>query len=272
MATDLDGTLLDAAGALSARTIDALHAARAAGWFVVLATGRPAFMIHELMGDLGGAVTHGVLANGSVVCTLPDHTVLHSTRFAVDVVRTVVAGLRREDSGYGFALATDAGFAHERGFAERMPIAPHVPAAADALVAADGAVEAIKLMVFHERIGAHELLTLLPTVLPTLFPTDSGPSLSVTHMGADCVEVGPAGIDKAVGLSWLCEQLEVAAHDVVAFGDEFNDHEMMQWAGHAVAMGNATQVTKDLADEVTATNADDGVAMVIERLLATGAP
>jgi hydroxymethylpyrimidine pyrophosphatase-like HAD family hydrolase len=60
----------------------------------------------------------------------------------------------------------------------------------------------------------------------------------------------------------------VAAADVVVFGDEFNDHEMMRWAGHSVAVANAHPATRSLATEVTASNIDDGVAIVIERLLA----
>jgi hydroxymethylpyrimidine pyrophosphatase-like HAD family hydrolase len=53
----------------------------------------------------------------------------------------------------------------------------------------------------------------------------------------------------------------------VAFGDGLNDHEMLLWAGWGVAMGNAARITQELADEVTASNDDDGVALVIERLL-----
>ncbi|RRO81582.1 HAD family hydrolase, partial [Corynebacterium bovis] len=52
---------------------------------------------------------------------------------------------------------------------------------------------------------------------------------------------------------------------VVAFGDMANDLEMIAWAGHGVAMGNAIPALKDAADEVTASNDDDGVARVLER-------
>jgi hypothetical protein len=263
LATDLDGTLLGHDGQVSERSARALQAARDAGWYVVLATGRPPFMVDLLMPQLGNAVTHGVMANGSVVATLPDQAVLRTVRFDIDIAIGVVERLRAIDPHYRFALATDAGFAHEPGFAERMPARTPTPPTADVLEAAAGATEAIKLMVFHDSYGAHELLGLLPTIL--------GHDVSVTHMGADCVEVGVAGIDKATGLTFLCEQLGVAAADVVAFGDEFNDHEMLQWAGHAVAMSNAHPATRDLADEVTLSNLDDGVAVVIERLLADGA-
>ena len=56
--------------------------------------------------------------------------------------------------------------------------------------------------------------------------------------------------------------------DVLAFGDGLNDHEMLAWAGWGVAMGNAEPATQELADEVTASNDEDGVALVLERLLA----
>jgi Cof subfamily protein (haloacid dehalogenase superfamily) len=262
LATDLDGTLLGPGGTLSRRNAAALRAARDAGWYVVLATGRPPFMVAQLLPELDGAATHGVMANGSVVATLPDMAVLRTVRFEIDLAVGVVEQLRAYDGDYGFALATDAGFAHEPGFDERMPAPTPSPPTADVLSAARDATEAIKLMIFHERYDAHELLGLLPTVL--------GHDVNVTHMGANCVEVGPAGIDKATALTFLCDHLGVAAADVVAFGDEYNDHEMLRWAGHGVAMANAHQATRDLADEVTLANVDDGVAVTIERLLQGG--
>ncbi len=259
LATDLDGTLLGHNGEVSHRNARALQAARDAGWYVVLATGRPPFMVDLLMTQLGEAVTHGVMANGSVVATLPDQQVLRSVRFEIELATGVVEQLRHIDTAYRFALATDTGFAHERGFAERMPAPTPTPPTSDVLQAARGATEAVKLMVFHDHYGAHELLALLPTIL--------GHDVSVTHMGADCVEVGVTGIDKATGLTYLCGELGVDATDVLAFGDEFNDHEMLMWVGHGVAMENAHPATKALADEVTLSNLDDGVAVVIERLL-----
>lgn len=262
IATDLDGTLLGRGGTLSQRNIDALRAAKDAGWYVVLASGRPPFMIAGMMDQLSHAVTHGVLANGSIVCTLPDVKTLRAVRFGVAMAVDVVDQLRALDPGYGFALATDAGFAYEAGFAERMPAPQRTPQSDDVLAATHGATEAVKLMVYHQHHTAHELLHVLPPLLDD--------ALSVTHMGADCVEVGPAGIDKGTGLSWLCAHLQVEAHDVVAFGDEYNDHEMLRWAGLGIAMANASEVTRELADQVTTANTDDGVAVALERLISGG--
>lgn len=259
LATDLDGTLLAGGNTVSARNVAALRAAREAGWYVVLATGRPPFMVDLLLPQLGEVVTHGVMANGSVVATLPDQQTLRSVKFELELAATVVKQLRAHDDRFGFALATDAGFAHEPGFDERMPARTPSPVTDDALTALVGATQALKLMVFHHDHGAHELLDRVPPVL--------GPDVSVTHMGADCVEVGLAGTDKGTALRFLCDYLGVSAAEVVAFGDEFNDHPMLEWAGHSVAMANAHPDTLALADEVTASNLDDGVAVVVERLL-----
>ena len=58
---------------------------------------------------------------------------------------------------------------------------------------------------------------------------------------------------------------------MVAFGDEYNDHEMLRWAGRGIAMAQRpSRSPRELADEVTLTNIDDGVAVALERILADG--
>jgi hydroxymethylpyrimidine pyrophosphatase-like HAD family hydrolase len=79
------------------------------------------------------------------------------------------------------------------------------------------------------------------------------------------IEIVPLGISKATGVEELTHPLGIAAEAVVAFGDMPNDVPLLQWAGHGVAMGNAHPDAVAAADEVTASNADDGLARVLER-------
>ena len=58
----------------------------------------------------------------------------------------------------------------------------------------------------------------------------------------------------------MCKGLGIDPSEVIAFGDAENDLEMIQFAGHGVAMGNACDALKDVADEVTLTNNEDGIA------------
>lgn len=260
MAFDLDGTLLDPTGNVTARTAASLCAASAAGIRMVLATGRSPFMLGNVVEAVGPAITHGVMANGALVCTFPDGQAIHTVAFAIDRAVETIEHLRAIDPDLGFALATDVGFAAEPGFADRMPAPVHIPPSDDVLVVAAKATVAAKLIVFHPHLDTHDLIDFLAQHLDA--------DLHATHMGAEAAEIGPAGIDKASGLQWLCEHLEIAAADVVAFGDNTNDNSMMIWAGRSVAVANAAERTLAVATDITLANDSDGVATFIEALLA----
>lgn len=81
------------------------------------------------------------------------------------------------------------------------------------------------------------------------------------------IEIIKVGLNKAVGLKKAADYYEIPAERVIAFGDEDNDLEMIEYAGHGIAMGNAIDQLKNIANDVTLTNEQDGVALYIEDLL-----
>ncbi len=74
------------------------------------------------------------------------------------------------------------------------------------------------------------------------------------------------GTNKGTALEALCRLLALDLQEVVAFGDNENDLEMLQTAGYGIAMQNAEDFVKDVADHVTDSNEADGVRVAIERL------
>ena len=96
----------------------------------------------------------------------------------------------------------------------------------------------------------------------------AGDDAAVTIPGPWTVEICAAGVSKAAALAELCGELGIARDEVIAFGDYPNDLPMLEWAGYAVAVANAHPDVLRVADEVTASNADDGVAVVLERFAA----
>ena len=82
------------------------------------------------------------------------------------------------------------------------------------------------------------------------------------------LDLAPADVSKASGLESVCARLGVDAGDVLAIGDGRNDVEMLRWAGHGVAMGQAVEEVKAAADAVTATVHDDGLAVELARWFA----
>lgn len=83
----------------------------------------------------------------------------------------------------------------------------------------------------------------------------------------DNVEIGAKDANKAKGLNFLAEHLDISADEILAMGDNINDIEMLQYAGIGIAMGNAVPELKAVADDVTETNNNDGIAISLHKYI-----
>jgi hydroxymethylpyrimidine pyrophosphatase-like HAD family hydrolase len=258
VASDLDGTLLRPDETVSARTRDAIAAARRSGLTVVLVTGRPPRSLAPIAADIGlGGIA--ICANGAVIWDLDTATVLDTSTLAAEAAAGLVRGLRRAIPGALFAVELERGFGREAGWADGALLpAPPDALEGDALELVTGPV--VKLLLRHPTMPHAELARRARETV--------GEEAVVTWAGTRIVEISAAGVTKAWALQRLCDRLGVRREEVVAVGDMENDLAMLAWAGHAVAVANAQQNVLDAADEVTASNLDDGVARVLERLVA----
>ena len=94
------------------------------------------------------------------------------------------------------------------------------------------------------------------------------PSLSISRSSDILVEVNAAGVSKAVALRAFCDAKGIRVEDTLAFGDNYNDLEMLRAAGLGVAMGNAPDDIRDIAGFVTSDNDHDGIACALRTLMA----
>lgn len=78
------------------------------------------------------------------------------------------------------------------------------------------------------------------------------------------IEIIKSGLSKAVGLQRVSNYLDIPKDRIIAFGDEDNDLEMLDYAGTGVAMGNAISPVKTVANTITLTNEEDGIAVFLE--------
>lgn len=81
------------------------------------------------------------------------------------------------------------------------------------------------------------------------------------------IEIVRSGLNKAIGLKRVADYYCIGAERIIAFGDEDNDFEMIEFAGNGVAMGNAITELKSLSNHVTLTNEEDGIAVFLEEYL-----
>jgi len=98
-----------------------------------------------------------------------------------------------------------------------------------------------------------------------------GGLVEVTHSsyaGPAFIEASAGGVTKATALARLCESHGIGPEDVVAFGDQRNDLPMLGWAGRPYAMANAHPDVLAAVPNHAPSNEEDGVAVVLEELLA----
>jgi Cof subfamily protein (haloacid dehalogenase superfamily) len=257
VASDLDGTLLLPDETVSQRTRAALAAAREAGITVVLVSGRPPRSLGPIAGRIGvGGIA--ICANGAVIWDLDSGTMVDSAPLAGELATRLVHGLREAIPGALFAVELEGSFGREAGWSDGLVAAPPDVLEADALELITGPVT--KLLVRHPTMEFPEVAERARRV--------AGEDAVVTWAGLRLVEISAAGVTKASALERLCRRLGIAADEVVAVGDMPNDLAMLAWAGTAVAVANADRSVLEAADEVTASNTDDGVALLLERLVA----
>jgi len=262
IATDLDGTLLRSDRSISARTRDAVLGAESAGWSFVIATGRPPRWISPIVEQLGerGLV---VCANGAAVYDPERHELVATTALDPEVVAELVDDL--QEAHPGAVLGVEQGF----DFA----IDEQVRAASDEMIGS-WRLDGLRIGPIRSYLDRPvlKLIVRLPVPAPRGVSQQVqqlvGERALVTHsIDESFLELSHPSVHKAATVEGLLLDAGIASHEVVAFGDMPNDLELIRWAGLGVAVANADELVRIEADEVTASNDDDGVAVVIERLL-----
>ena len=262
IATDVDGTLLDDDEKVTSRTRAAVQSAVDAGATFVLATGRPPRWIPPVVDGLGLAPL-AVCANGAVIYDASTDRIVSAHTLSTDLLGELAEIAAQVIPGVGLAVERVGGSAHDTatpqfvsspGYEHAWLNPDNTEVSLDDLLSAP----AVKLLI--RKAGARssdmapELAKHFGGLADITYSTDNG-----------LIEVVPTGISKASGIAEIADPLGLTATDVVTFGDMPNDVPMLRWAGRGVAMGNAHRDAVAAADEVTATNAEDGVARVLER-------
>ncbi|WP_328582829.1 HAD family hydrolase [Streptomyces sp. NBC_00370] len=258
VATDLDGTLLREDGTVSARTRDALAAATAAGAAHIIVTGRAVPWTRHVLDDLGYDGL-AVCAQGAQVYHAGEHRLLTSVTLDRQLAALALSKIEAETGPLALAVSRDGldgdvlfgpGYRVQDG-----PLASLRSEDPEELLAAP----INKVYIQHPELDDDALALAARAAV--------GGLVNVVMAGAGVVEVLPLGLTKATGLSLAARRLGVTAAETIAFGDMPNDIPMFGWARYGVAMANAHEELKAVADEVTASNDEDGIAVVLEKLL-----
>jgi Cof subfamily protein (haloacid dehalogenase superfamily) len=256
VASDIDGTLIHTDGTLSPRTVDVLSSLPIP---TVLVTGRPVRWLRQLYDQMPDPLP-AICANGAVVYDPKTDEILRAAPLSVDLLLDVTKRLR--EAVPDIALAVEVEDGRSFWYEEAWP------------VRGQGEHDTVRVLATPEELTSVPAVKLLarsasraPDDFYELVGRTLGATAEATHSSSSAlVEISAAGVTKAAGLAWLCSREGIDASEVIAFGDMPNDVPMLTWAGWSVAMANAHPAVREVADEMTLTNDEDGVAVFLEKL------
>jgi Cof subfamily protein (haloacid dehalogenase superfamily) len=253
IALDIDDTLVPHLGTVNERVIEAVGQATAAGINVVMSTGRTISTTAPVARALGLS-GWAVCSNGAVLATIEPETIIDTVTFdprpALERLITMLP-----DAVYAVE-DTNGVFHTTRAFGA-------------------GALGMSIVEVPFKHLLVNPVTRL---VVRSDEHMESGFGDIAAQMGLHSVifgvgdtawmDIGPTGVSKATMLAELCTRLDINPARTLAVGDSWNDIEMLKWAGTGVVMGDAPRSVTSAADAVTGEIPGDGVAEVIEALLA----
>ncbi|MDR6597528.1 HAD hydrolase family protein [Saccharothrix longispora] len=264
VASDVDGTLLTPLGGVSPRTAATVGRVLAEGVPFVLSTGRPPRWV-PVVADAAGLTGYAVCSNGAVLYDIGADRVVSAELLTPVQLTDLAAVLDEALPGCSMASERLGGSARDPDRAEFIADERYLHPWEEGAQPLPGhqraqllGKPAVKLLVRHPGMTSDEMARaagpLVGDSVAMTWSTDEG-----------LLEFAAPGVTKATGLAAVADRLGVAAADVLAFGDMPNDVPMLRWAGHGVAMANGHADALAVADEVTASSAEDGVAQVLER-------
>lgn len=269
VATDIDGTLLDSSSRLRPRVRKALDRARERGVKVIIATGRRLRATLHIAREagIGGPL---VLNNGALVYDPDTGETLDHRPIPVPTARRAI----RLIQAYGLGATL---YHHvPEGPDIAYEIEGNDPLFREMLDRNQGSIQQVpdlsefcaqppdKILAFGPEGKIRAICADLTAHLP-----DAQNLLALDGTGIWFAEVFSRSASKATGIQAVARRLGIKPSEVIALGDGFNDLEMIEYAGLGVAMGNAVPELKAIADLVTATNDEDGVAQVLEEYVLT---
>jgi Cof subfamily protein (haloacid dehalogenase superfamily) len=265
ISTDIDGTLLDANRQLSARTINVFSQLK--GIPIILASSRMPAAMRHLQAELGVLNHPLVCYNGGYVIryepgkAVPD--VLETTSIPAEICKGII----------GLSQGTEIHTSLYRDDDWHAPAFDHWTEREARITKVDANVTDLNVIIeqwSRQRLGAHKVMCMGPEaqihLLEEKLNERFGSDIHIYRSRPTYLELAPRAISKATGLALILNRyFNIGMEEVMAFGDNYNDIEMLRQVGWGVAVSNARDEVKAVANEIAGDAKQDGVAEVVEK-------
>ena len=285
VAIDLDGTLLNSYGEVTPKTKESIKKAVENGVEVVLASGRPISSVEDLANDLN-ANHYLISGNGAIVYDMHKKEIVYDNFLkknqVLEIIRiceenSIYYNIYTENEVLTKSLNYNTLFYHSENTHKQEEKRTNINIVDDVYEYIENTTDDhfLKITVCDEsRVVFNNIMKKLEKV-PNIDVLDvSHMSKKIIRNGTDEVlveycytEITNQNVHKWSALEYIIKDMNITPNEVVAIGDNVNDKEMIEGAGLGVAMGNATEQIKEIANVTVNTNNEDGVNEVFEKFI-----
>ncbi|WP_311351849.1 Cof-type HAD-IIB family hydrolase [Aggregatibacter segnis] len=251
--SDIDGTLLNSQHQITPKTEEAIKNVLKQGIPFIPVSARPPYAITPYTEQLGAQ--HGMICYSGALILDKNLTALYSVILApqdLQKLNTLLADFTHLSISYYAGLDWFCNDVNNDWIKQESEIT-----SLSAKLLQGNLTDVHKILIMG---SAEEIQRVEPVLKQAL------PHLSIHRSKDEYLEIMNPAATKAKAIQFMAQHLGINAKQVIAFGDNFNDLDMLQYAGLSIAMGNAPDAIKQVAKEVTATNNEDGIALVLNRV------
>lgn len=260
---DIDGTLLNSSHQITKKTKEIITKAISIKNIpVILVSARMPKGIVFLLKELG--INEPIICYSGALVLARDLTILHNNYIPVDLIKQVYENIK--DFYVNISL-----YKNDEWYIERMDewalqektitnIVPNIVPFEDLFKSLENKNEGFNKVLI---MGDSEIIKYLNTKISEIFQDN----LNIYKSKPTYLEIMDKHTSKVNAIKLILQKYNVSKNELIAIGDNFNDISMIEFAGMGIAMGNAPEDIKSLADYTTLTNDEDGVAYAIEKFI-----
>jgi len=261
IALDMDGTLLNGENKISSANFNAIQKARENGVKVVLASGRPLLGFKRYLEELNliSENEYAVAFNGALVQSSEGTEIISKTTLTIEDYKYLYKLSKELEVDIDAITESKVISPKDNEYTRRESKLNHIPIEIIPVEDVDTSTTIVKVMFIGEPELIAEIIKNMPDEVSSKY--------SIVRSAPFYLEFLDKSVNKGVGIAALAEKLNIKQEEVICIGDAGNDIHMIKYAGLGVAMGNAFPEVKKIANFITKTNEQDGVAYIINKFI-----
>lgn len=283
-AIDLDGTMLNQYGLVTQRTKEAIKNAQESGIEVVIASGRPTDSVKTIAQEINSN-KYFISGNGAIIYDITNDEIIYENTLkkqkVLDIIKiceenSIYYNIYTEKEILAKSLQCNVLYYYKENLNKDEKNKTQINIVENIYNYISNRDEKVVKITICDN---HQVI--FNSIMRKLKEISEIEVLEVSHMSRKIIkqgtedvpieyfytEISAKNVDKWNAIEFLKEKMKIEKNEIIAIGDNMNDKTMIENAGLGIAMGESTPVIKEIADVVTDTNCNDGVAKVLEKLL-----